>query len=241
MNKSSPGGAAAFRELCQKADGKYVATSALEFVGQGVTNHGSAAGAVALHIDRIVHQARAIGNGPIKVLMNGAPGIGKTGLALYLRHLLGCNQWSTTKLNGTAVKMEKIEEIAQQLHYKGLFGDYRMLHIDEADAIPSAAQVRFLTLLDDLPDGVAVVCTSNCKLKEFEPRFQSRFQVFEIIPPSSEEIERLLCDYIDARNAKQIATFACGNVRQALLDAKGVLQQTLPMMPCSGALASAAV
>lgn len=218
-----------FKELCDRCSGKFIPHTSNDFVGVGVNDHGSAARAVAQHIERIVYQSKASDNSSFKVLMNGAPGIGKTGLALYIQHLLGCDKWSTTKLNGTQMKIELIEEIARSLHYRGLFGDYRMLHIDEADEIPRVAQVRFLSLLDDLPDGVAVVCTSNCKLKDFESRFQTRFQVFEIQPPTAQEIEMLLCDYVDPANAQQIATFSCGNVRQALLDAKGVVQQTMPM------------
>jgi hypothetical protein len=95
-----------------------------------------AAKAVALHIKRSVRQPRAADNAPIRVLMNGNPGIGKTGLALYRQRLLGCDKWSTTKLNGT----------------------------------------------------------------QFQP------------------------------TAKHIANFACGNVRQALLDAIGVLQQTAELV-----------
>ena len=60
-----------------------------------------------------------------------------------------------------------------------------MLWIDKANAIPPVAQVRFLTLLDDLPRGIAIACTSNCKLRDFEERFQTRFQVFEIAPPTT--------------------------------------------------------
>ena len=90
-------------------------------------------------------------------------------------------------------------------------------------------QTRILTVLDDLMPYKAFICTSNCKLSAFEPRFQSRFQVFEISAPTDKEIGALLSDYIDPLNARQIATFAGGNVRQALLDAKGVLQQADPV------------
>ena len=220
-----------FKELSDRCSGKFIPTSALDFVGAGVTASGSASRAVALHLERIVHQSRASGNSAIKILLNGPPGVGKTALALYLQRLIGADKWSTTKHNGTELKIELMEDIARSLHFRGLFGDYRLLHFDEVDMMSRVAQTHFLSTLDDLNDGVAVVCTSNCKLAEFEPRFQTRFQVFEIIPPTPAEIETLLCDYIDAAAAKQIATFACGNVRQALLDAKGVLQQTLPMVP----------
>ena len=103
-----------------------------------------------------------------------------------------------------------------------------MLWIDEADEIPRVAQVRFLTVLDDLPSGVMVACTSNCALADFENRFQTRFQVFEIAPPPPQDIQKLLARIapeIPVREAGQIANFACGNVRQALLDAQGALQQ----------------
>lgn len=213
------------QELYARAHGKFTAQSAVDFVGATVTQNSSGARAVAQHIDAIVAQSRAANNTPIKLLLNGKPGVGKTALALYLQTLLACDKWSTTKLNGTQVKIELIEELARSLHYKGLFGDYRLVHIDEADEIPRVAQVRFLSLLDDLPNGVAVVCTSNCQLKDFENRFQTRFQAFEIGAPLASEIQQLLQRYVDPLNAQQIATFACGNVRQALLDALGVLQQ----------------
>ncbi len=103
-----------------------------------------------------------------------------------------------------------------------------MLWVDEADEIPRVAQIRFLTLLDDLPNGVVVVCTSNCKLADFENRFQTRFQAFEVADPPPVEIEKFIiriAPEISRSDAGQIANFACGNVRQALLDAEGVLQQ----------------
>jgi len=85
-----------------------------------------------------------------------------------------------------------------------------------------AAQGGILTLLDDLNEtpGNIILCTSNCALKDFEPRFSSRFTVFELQSPSSDEIETLLRRWLTTEGAiKQIAQFACGNVRTALKDA----------------------
>ncbi len=94
-------------------------------------------------------------------------------------------------------------------------------------AIPPVAQVRFLTLLDDVPRGVTVACTSNCKLRDFEERFQTRFQAFEIAQPTTEEIISLLRRHLpDEPEVVNAATFADGNVRQALLDAKGLMQRS---------------
>ena len=219
-------------ELIARCAGRFIPKTVDDFVGDNIVTRqsGDQTGArlVAQQIAKAVKLANQNEQTPLKFLLNGNPGLGKSALVLYLQHLIGCNKWNTTKLNGTECKIERIEEIAANLHYKNLFGDWRMLWIDEADEIPRIAQVRFLTLLDDLPSGVAVACTSNCKLADFENRFQTRFQVFEIAPPPPQDIQNLLvriAPEISPRDAGQIANFACGNVRQALLDAQGALQQ----------------
>jgi len=219
-------------ELIARCAGQFIPKSADDFVGDNIVarQSGDQTGArlVAQQVAKAVRMANANGQTPLKFLFNGKPGLGKSALVQYLQHLTGCTKWSTTKLNGTECKMERIEEIAGNLHYRNLFGDWRMLWIDEADEIPRLAQVRFLTLLDDLPSGVIVACTSNCALSDFENRFQTRFQAFEIAPPPPLDIQNLLvriAPELSPRDAGQIANFACGNVRQALLDAQGALQQ----------------
>jgi hypothetical protein len=79
-----------------------------------------------------------------------------------------------------------------------------------------------------LPPGVAIACTSNCKLRDFEERFQTRFQAFKIAPPATEQIIALLRRYLpDEPEIINAATFADGNVRQALLNAKDLVQRSL--------------
>lgn len=225
MSKSLPGGAATFKELLSRCTGNFIPTSLDDFVGDHANERGSGARCIARKIEQIVRHAKANDCDPLKILLNGRPGLGKTALSLYFQRLIGCDKWSTTKLNGTQVKLEVVEQLATQMHYKGLFGDYRLIHIDEADEIPRVAQVRFLSLLDDLPSGAAVICTSNCKISDFEERFQTRFQVFDILPPKNEELELLVNRYVgDLNTTRQIVLGAGGNVRSALLDAKGVLQ-----------------
>ena len=219
-------------ELLARCSGTFIPKSIDDFIGENIVSRqsGDQTGArlVARHIEKAVRLANQHDRMPMKFLINGSPGLGKSALVAYFQHLIGCNKWSTTKLNGTECKIERIEDIAAGLRYKSLFGEWRMLWIDEADEIPRLAQVRFLTLLDDLPAGVAVACTSNCKLSDFENRFQTRFQAFEIAPPPPAEIQSLvtrLLPQLSVRDATQIATFACGNVRQALLEAQGAMQQ----------------
>ena len=176
---------------------------------------------VADLIDKLLATALPTGS-PLKLLLLGRPGIGKTELANYFMARLCCDRWHTTVLNGTQVKIEAVEELAASLCYRELFGQYRLIRIEEVDKVPVIAQVRLLTLLDDLPNHAAVLCTSNCTVNDLEERFQSRFLLFDLAPPTGEQIEELLQKLaapLSAPVIKQIATFACGNVRQALLDA----------------------
>ncbi len=220
-------------ELLARCDGSFIPRSLDDFIGRQMIERQSGDTWVgARFIAELLVQGVQLANlnqrSPLKYLLNGRPGLGKSALVAFLQQLLGCNKWNTTKLNGTQCKVETIEEIARQLACTGLFGDWRMLWIDEADAIPPVAQVRFLSLLDDLPRSVAVACTSNCKLRDFEERFQTRFQAFEIAPPNTEEIVSLLRRYLpDEPEIVNAAAFADGNVRQALLDAKGLVQRSL--------------
>ena len=175
-------------------------------------------------IDGIVRDSRSNGCEAIKLLLNGVPGIGKSALVRYLAHRLGCDQFNITKLNGTQIRLETVEELSRSLCYAALSGDYTLLWIDEADTINRLAQVRFLTMIDDIRDGVAIACTSNCKVEEFEPRFQSRFQVCELSAPTAAHIETLLRRWpLQAEDIASIAKGARGNVRQALLDARTAL------------------
>ncbi|MSU58997.1 MAG: AAA family ATPase [Pedosphaera sp.] len=223
-------------ELLARCDGSFIPRRLDDFIGRQIIerqNGDTWVGArlIAELVVQGVQLANANQRSPLKYLLNGRPGLGKSALVAYLQQLLSCNKWNTIKLNGTECKVEMIREIAQQLAHTSLFGDWRMLWIDEADAIPPVAQVRFLTLLDDLPRGIAIACTSNCKLRDFDERFQTRFQAFEIAPPTTGEIISLLRRYLpDEPEVVNAANFADGNVRQALLDTKGLVQRSLQLL-----------
>lgn len=196
---------------------EYEPLSPEQFIGDAAT--------VARKLQTMASRAIANNAAPLKLLINGEPGIGKSALVKFVINLLQTEpKWSVRKYNGTQVKIEIVEELASTLHYRDMYSLYRVIWIDEADKIPSAAQVRFLTLLDDLPNGNAVICTSNCQIEQFEKRFQTRFQTEQLNPPSIEQIARLLRNWLDPKAAASIASCAAGNVRAALLDAESTLQ-----------------
>jgi len=171
-------------------------------------------------IDRLIAAARPTGDA-ITLLLLGPPGIGKTVLADYFVRQIGASRWSYQKFNGTSFRIDQADEIARSFRLTDMFGGYRVLQIEEVDSVPMVAQVRMLTLLDELPKKCAVVATSNCKIKELEERFQRRFMVFNVKPPSAGDIFAFLrdrCQLAEAM-AKQIAELCCGNFAAALKDA----------------------
>lgn len=174
----------------------------------------------------------------ILALLKGEPGTGKSALA---RHF--CRQLSSpfhlSELNGTDVSIDRLRDLQESIHYT-TGHEYRCILVDEADAIPPAAQVKLLSFLDlaKTKRQVAIVFTSNHDFDKFPERLQSRFQVFEVDGPTYPEIKQFLLDrWPDAGEATidQIARLSCGiqpgskltpetlaqrpgNLRAALLD-----------------------
>jgi DNA polymerase III delta prime subunit len=162
---------------------------------------------------------RASGS-PVKLLLMGDPGIGKSALANHVVRLLGGVPGQFLRLSGTQVKMEIMDDLARQMRIGTLFSEFTILQIEEADAVPDVAQTRLLTLIDDLGAKTAVICTSNCAPGQLNPRFQTRFCNIVLKAPPVEEISALLVRLgIGKPAATTIAGMSLGNVRHALGEA----------------------
>lgn len=158
---------------------------------------------------------------PLKILLLGDPGIGKSALVDWLLDQIDIDQWSSEKFNGTGFKIDQAAELERSFHLRSLYSDrYRVIRIEEVDRVPHAAQVRLLTALDDLPNNTLFIATSNCKASDLEERFHSRFMVFPMKAPTSDEIAGLINAnwQLPIATVTNIAEMCCGNVRQALLD-----------------------
>lgn len=157
---------------------------------------------------------------PIKILALGKPGLGKSALSSFLCTLLTKERWNISRLNGKQLDIGQMEQLAFDLRLTSMYPGYRIVQIEEIDRMSRDAQVRALTVLDDLPKQTAVIGTSNCEVGEFEERFQRRFKVAELAPPKSEEIQKLLLKLGVSTEAARRLSFSCGgNVGQALEDA----------------------
>lgn len=176
-------------------------------------------------LDAIVARCKSTG-APIRIMIQGDPGVGKSALIDYLLAKLGVRKWSVIKLSGTQLRLEDVEEWSSRLCYLELGGGYKVLRIEEIDRASHTARARLLMVLDDLPHHVAVVCTSNKNVREIEPRFISRFQNFTIKAPTPSEIKELLSRWSLRREViNRIGEFCCGNVRLALLEAQTALDE----------------
>ncbi len=179
------------------------------------------AGKWATHLEKLVRLALPAGD-PLRIMLLGPSGIGKTQLAEHLVRCTGAGKFSISKFNGTQFRIDDCQEMQRSFRLRDMFGGYRVLQIEEVDKVPTVAQVALLTLLDELPPQTCCIATSNCRVKDFEVRFQRRFTVCEIKPPTDTELLALLrlrWPEIPKQRATEIATFACGNVGQALVDA----------------------
>jgi replication-associated recombination protein RarA len=178
-------------------------------------------------LNKLVARSAPVGE-PIKALFHGDPGVGKSALVDYLLAKLGCDQWSVTKLNGTQLTIERLEQWASTLCYRELSGGYKVLRIEEMDKASAQAQVRLLTVMDDLPKHVAIVGTSNRKVEDMEKRLVSRFQAFALTGPPQAELRRFLTQWpLTPQALDRISTFACGNVRLALFEAQTALDTAI--------------
>jgi len=190
---------------------------------------------VALALDRLVARSQT-GDSPIKVLLKGPPGTGKSTLARYLLSKLDCwtTPWGRHEFSGTDVRLEVIQELSNKLAYGSMAGGWTCIWIEEADSMPMQAQTRFLKFMDDLPKLTAVIATSNACDAKFEERFQSRFShTFDVDGPTASELSEFLVRFSDNRQIIDgVVSCACGgrinrnsraNVRQGLGDLDNAL------------------
>jgi len=194
----------------------YVPRDARQFIGP--------ASKLATLFDRKAEHCRNAGDA-VKVLIYGAPGIGKTALANYLASLLTTHPTEIESVNGRSVSVELIRHWQQCAGYGSLFGGYTVKIVNELDTCPRAAQDLLLTYLDEMGPRTAFVGTSNLELSLLAERFQSRLQQFKLAAPDTTALAEFIARWqLPPKVCAQIAVGSGGNVRAALLDAQSVLE-----------------
>jgi DNA polymerase III delta prime subunit len=186
----------------------------------------------ARNLGKIIAAHTANGYAPLKLYYSGPPGVGKTQLVTYAIRLLGVTKWAVSEYNGTDISIDRIRRIADELHLTvtELYGAWRVIRIEEADKITHDAQVKLLTVLDNLPARTAIFCTTNKPMKDMEERFQRRFKFTALTGPDSPDLEQWLEERwgLNGRLARNIAFAAQGNVGIALMEAEEWLMTREP-------------
>lgn len=178
------------------------------------------AGEVAASLLAKAQTTKNNGRHPIKVLLYGPPGVGKTTIAEMLAAELAGSPFGIEDFNGKLVGIETVKAWMGGLAYGSLFGNFSVRIVNELDRCSRDAQDLLLTYLDKLPAGRAFIGTSNLQLDLLTERFQTRFQPIKLRAPATEEIAWFLSKKwdVDPKIAAQIAVGSGGCVRAALAD-----------------------
>ena len=190
----------------------FIPSCPADFVGQ--------AGKVAEMLLRKAEALRANPDRSLKLLVSGAPGIGKTSLVNLVAGALVRHHAAIEDVNGREVGLDTAREWIRGLGYGSLFGPWTVKVVNELDRCSKDAQDLLLTYLDRMPAGHAFLGTTNLDIGNLTERFQTRFQSIRLQPPANEVLAQFLARRWGApiRITRQIAEGANGNVRAAMAD-----------------------
>ena len=162
---------------------------------------------------------------PVKILLYGAPGTGKTRLVEMFANLLAWHPTAIENTNGRNLTIDVVRRWQESSCYIPLGGRFVIKTVQELDTATPQAQDLLLSFLDDAKPYTVFLGTSNLMLMQLTERFETRMQQFKVTPPTTEEIAALLVKRwgFKKQRAMEIAVGSGNNVRAALLDAQSVL------------------
>lgn len=190
----------------------FVPSCPADFVGQ--------AGKVAEVLLRKAERLRASPDQPLKLLISGSPGIGKTSLVNLVARTLASHPTAIEDVNGKEVGLELARDWTRSLVYGSLFGSWSVKVVNELDRCSKDAQDMLLTYLDRMKPGHAFLGTTNIDIGSLTERFQTRFQSVRLQPPENEVLAAFLARRwaTPIATTRMIAAGATGNVRAAMAD-----------------------
>jgi len=154
---------------------------------------------------------------PVKLLLHGEPGCGKSAICKLTAEAL-TPQFITERISGQQLTADGVREWIDHARYIPTAWIVRI--VEEVDLVSPQAEALLLQYLDVMPKQAALLCTSNEKMGDLSNRFQSRFQVIEVAPPTIAQLAQwLIGRWPDsAVECGEIAANNQGDVRAALND-----------------------
>jgi replication factor C small subunit len=169
------------------------------------------------------------------MLFSGAPGVGKTTAALALAQELFGEDWEANFLElnasderGIDVVRGKIKDFART---KALRGDFKIIFLDEADALTKDAQNAMRRSMERYSSVCRFILSCNYSSKIIEP-IQSRCALFRFRPLKEDAIKKRI-QYIAGKEGISITGDALLNL---LSSAEGDLRRAINMLQSSAAI-----
>jgi replication factor C small subunit len=169
------------------------------------------------------------------MLFSGAPGVGKTTAALALAQGLFGDDWEANFLElnasderGIDVVRGKIKDFART---KALRGDFKIIFLDEADALTKDAQNAMRRSMERYSSVCRFILSCNYSSKIIEP-IQSRCALFRFRPLKEDAIKERI-QYIAGKEGITIAENALVNL---LSSSEGDLRRAINMLQSSAAI-----
>jgi replication factor C small subunit len=169
------------------------------------------------------------------MLFAGAPGVGKTTAALALVRELFGDDWETNFLElnasderGIDVVRGKIKDFART---KALSGDFKIIFLDEADALTKDAQNAMRRSMERFSNVCRFILSCNYSSKIIEP-IQSRCALFRFKRLSDEAIK----DRLHLIAKKESITVNAEAMQNLLSSVEGDLRRAINMLQSSAAI-----
>jgi DNA polymerase III delta prime subunit len=171
-----------------------------------------------------VRTIKETGNGNLKVLIKGPPGIGKTSMARVVAHALVDKEHRIVDLieeSAADMQIDWVRQLKSEMHYVPM-GGFKAIIVDEADELPDKCETLFLKIMDDLPRGTVMIFTSN--EKQLSKRFEDRCFRVPLTNPNESEMAKWLKDNTELNDRRiQQLTTSCKGVRSTLAQATTII------------------